>query len=130
MAQSTQNTIEEATYDETMEIIGNGKFQYFLLFVTGFSLMSVIIEALNMAFVLPSAKCEITYTQTEQSLIGGVGFMGVILSSHIWGFLNDTWGRQKVLRLALGTTFSFSVLSSMSNSGAMLMVTRFIVGFW
>lgn len=121
---------ETLSYDEAMQFIGNGKFQYFQMFVSGFSLMAVITEGLNMAFVLPSAKCELTYSVAMQSMIGAIGFIGVILSSHMWGFLNDTWGRQKVLRAALASSFIFSFISSMSVSGSMLLVTRFFVGFW
>lgn len=83
-----------------------------------------------MAFVLPSAKCEMIITNTEQGLINAVSFMGVVLTSHFWGFLADTWGRRKVLQTALSTSFVFSVLSSLSTNSTMLLVTRLGVGLW
>lgn len=81
-----------------------------------------------MALAMPAIKCEITVTHREQGLINGAGFIGVILSSHIWGFMADTWGRHKVLRLALLLTFVFSAMSSVANSVLMLLLTRLCVG--
>lgn len=81
-----------------------------------------------MAFVLPVAKCELNITNAEQGLINAVAFIGVVLTSHIWGFMADTWGRQKVLRLALFAGFLFSSISSFSTSSTMLLITRFLVG--
>lgn len=118
------------TYDEAMEVIGNGRINVLILFVSGFSLMAVISEGLVMAFVQQSARCEFPITRDQQALINGVGFMGVIISCHFWGFLSDTWGRRKVLQAALASTFLWSVLSSFSVDSVMLMLTRFCVGFW
>lgn len=47
----------------------------------------VIMEGLNMAIVLPAAKCDIEITTTEQGLINAIGFIGVVLTSHFWGFM-------------------------------------------
>lgn len=109
-------------------IKGNGRFQLALLLTTGTALLGVVIEGLNMAFVLPAAKCELDITTGEQGMINAVAFLGVVLTSHFWGFMADTWGRRKVLQFALGTGFLFSALSSMSVSSTMLLVTRFCVG--
>lgn len=107
---------------------GNGRFHLALLLTTGTALLGVVIEGLNMAFVLPAAKCELAITTAEQGMINAVAFLGVVLTSHFWGFMADTWGRRKVMQLALGLGFLFSALSSVSVSSTMLLVTRFCVG--
>lgn len=119
-----------STYEEALTHLGNGKMHYLMLLVCGFSLMSVVVEGLNMAFVLPAAKFDLHITTAEQGLINGIGFFGVIVSSHFWGFLSDTWGRQKVLRTASASAFLCSLLSSMSYTSLMLLITRFFVGYW
>lgn len=81
-----------------------------------------------MSFVLPMAKCELDISNVEQGWINSVAFIGVVLSSHFWGFMADTWGRLKVLRFSLLSGFLFSMLSSLSVSSEMLLVTRFAVG--
>lgn len=83
-----------------------------------------------MAFVLPAAKCDIEMTTTEQGLINAIGFIGVVLTSHFWGFMSDTWGRLKVLKFSLLSGFIFSIISSFSVSSLMLLFTRLIVGMW
>lgn len=90
--------------------------------------LAVATEGLNMGFVLPVAKCELDISTSEQGLINAVAFIGVVLTSHFWGFMADTWGRQKVLRVALLSSFIFSTLSSFSVNSTMLLVTRFSVG--
>lgn len=90
--------------------------------------MSFIAEGLNMGFALPVAKCDLNITSTEQGIINSVGVFGILLTSHLWGFLADTWGRQKVLRTALGCTFLSCVISSFSVSSTMLAATRFMAG--
>lgn len=86
---------------------GNGRFHFILLIAAGCSLLGisnqlhikdkctdsllyfkgVVMESLNMAIVLPAAKCDIEITTTEQGLINAVGFIGVVLTSHFWGFM-------------------------------------------
>lgn len=117
-------------YDEAMEQIGNGRLQYFMLFVCGFALMCVNNEGLCMAYVVPAARCEFTITNEDQSNINSAGFIGVVISAIFWGFLSDTWGRQKTLRASLATTLVFSVLSSFSVSSLMLIITRLFTGIW
>lgn len=81
-----------------------------------------------MAFVLPLAKCELNMSNAEQGAINAVTFIGVVLTSHFWGFLADTWGRRKVLIVSLGSGFVFSAISSFSVSSTMMLVTRLFVG--
>lgn len=116
------------TFDEAITMAGNGRFQLVALFVCGTALMASISEGLNMAFVLPIAKCDLAISVSQQGLINAVGFIGVILTSHMWGFLADTWGRQKVLRTALGLTFVACTVSSMSYTSTMLLISRLAVG--
>lgn len=90
--------------------------------------MAVITEGYGMSFVLPAAKCEFQMSTAEQGFINSVGFLGVILASHFWGFMADTWGRRKVLRIALFLTFVMSLVSSLSLNSWMLVITRFSSG--
>lgn len=118
------------TFEIEILNIGNGKLHKTILLVAGVALLAVWVEGLNMGYVMPSVKCEMNLTNNEQGLINGAGFVGVILSAHFWGFMSDTWGRQKVLRFALLYGFIFSAISSVSYNAVMLMITRLCVGLW
>lgn len=98
--------------------------------MTGSSMMAGLFELHAMAYVLPSAKCELELTTAEQGFTYAVGTFGFALSSHFWGFLADTWGRQKVLKCSLILCAISSAISSLSVTSWMLMLSRFCVGLW
>lgn len=110
--------------------LGCGKCHLMLLFVAGGSLLSLVTELINMGFVLPSAKCEIEITGKQEGILLSIGFLGIVVSSHFWGFLTDTWGRKNSLQLALISGLFFSVLSAFSTSSTILIIMRFLTGFW
>lgn len=116
--------------DVAMEAIGVGRFHWLLLVVCGASLLALVTEVINIGFVVPSVKCEIAITASEQGVLLSMGFLGIVASSHLWGFLTDTWGRKRSLQLALGTGFLCSVASAFVPSVGWLIVMRFCTGFW
>ena len=99
-----------------------------VLLLFGISLALVFVEGLNMSYILPAAKCDLGITTSQQGLLNSVNYIGVILTSHFWGFTADSWGRKNVLRLCYFLVFFFSVLSSLSVSITMLFITRLLVG--
>lgn len=92
--------------------------------------MTIIVEGQCMSIVLPAAKCDLGISTSQQGFINSVAFIGSILSALFWGFIVDTWGRRKTLRLALGLSFMFSVISSFAVNSWMLILCRFFVGIW
>lgn len=90
--------------------------------------MGVVAENTNIGFVMPYLRCDMHLTTAEQGLMNSVGYLGILIASHFWGFLADTWGRHKVLRAALLGSFLCAVLSSLSVNTIMLYITRFMVG--
>lgn len=92
--------------------------------------MTILVEAQCMSIVLPAARCDLGITIYEQGLLNSVSFLGLILSSHFWGFMVDVWGRLKTLKLALSMCFFCSALSSLAVASWMLLLCRFLVGIW
>lgn len=90
--------------------------------------MGVVVENVNIGFVLPYVRCDMKISTTEQGFLNSVGYIGIVLSSHFWGFLADTWGRRNVLRIALSGCFLCAILSAFSINIAMLIITRLFVG--
>lgn len=107
---------------------GHGKFHFILLLVCGFSLMGVVVENVNIGMVMPYVRCDMGIETTEQGLLNSAGYVGIVISSHFWGFLADTTGRHNVLKFALGGSFLFAVLSVFSTNVQMLTLTRLFVG--
>ena len=90
---------------------------------------NVLLETSSMAFMLPIAQCDLKLSNGEKGVLSVVGVVGIILSSHIWGFLADTKGRKRVIAPTLLITFFLSVCSSFANSFWLMMVLRFFNGF-
>lgn len=98
--------------------------------MAGGSLLALVTELINVGFVVPSAQCEFLFTELQQGILLSIGFLGIVCSSHIWGFLTDTWGRKKALQLALSTGWLCSTLSAFATSYSAILTLRFLTGFW
>lgn len=116
------------TFDQTLELAGYGRFHWMLLLGTGIGCIAIIIEDNCLSFVLPAAKCDLHLSTGEQGFMYVASTMGFVCSSHLWGFLADTWGRRKVLRLALVLCCCTSAASSLATNGSLLLISRFTVG--
>lgn len=109
-------------------VLGNGKYQFHVLWITGISTMVAFIEGNSMAYVLPAAKCDLNITISQQGFTYIATTFGFAFSSFFWGFLGDTWGRRKVLQTELIICFLLAIISSFSITSWMLMFTRFLMG--
>lgn len=67
--------------------LGHGRFHMLVLVVCGIGMMCVVIENVNIGFVLPYIRCEMKISTKEQGVLNSVGYLGIVISSHFWGFL-------------------------------------------
>lgn len=110
-------------------ISGFGKFNLFSLLGTGGSLMCVIVETLSASFIAPSAQCDLNLTVSQKGLLSSVGFLGVVASSQIWGYLADTKGRKEVVYRTLIISAMFSLMGSLVTNAWVFIFLRFCNGF-
>lgn len=120
--------IHKYAFEDAISVVQTGKFHYFLMMVIGSSLLASVNESICIGMFVPSAKCDLEFTNFEQGLLNSVGFLGVLVSSHFWGFLADTWGRKKVLQIGVLLGCVFSILSSLSLTVWTIIALRFCVG--
>lgn len=90
--------------------------------------MGAALENINISVIMPYVKCDLNLTTTEQGILSSISFLGVMITSYCWGFLADTWGRQKVIRIAAFGGFIFSFISAFSINTAILIICRFFAG--
>lgn len=128
--QKLAEPIPTHTFEEAVSLTKIGKFHYILLLVCGVCFMAVMVEIMCVSIILPSMKCDLVATLTEQGILASSGFLGIVLSSHAMGFLADTWGRIRTLRLALILATISTILSAFSINIWMLIVFRFLTGFF
>lgn len=131
--------------------LGFGKFNYILIFVAGIIITATSFETLGtvhvksenfnvltrngkfsfsgISFVFPVAECDLRLTTQHKGVLSGITSIGIIASSHLWGFLSDCKGRKSVIVPTLILSFVSTFFSSLSTSFGMLVVTRFFSGF-
>lgn len=105
-----------------------GKCQTILIILTGLSVMGAVVENISVGIIIPYAKCELNLSTTEKAILNSISFVGIVSSSHILGCLADTWGRQKVIRIAAIGGFICSACSGFAVDTVSLIVLRFIAG--
>lgn len=116
-------------FENALQTTKFGKFNYFLILISGLILSNVLLETLGISFVLPVSQCDLHLTIKERGVLSAIGFVGIITTSHLWGFLADTTGRRQIIRPTLLIGFGFTVISSFTNSFWALVILRYLNGF-
>ncbi|XP_058454662.1 synaptic vesicle glycoprotein 2A-like [Malaya genurostris] len=118
------------TYEKALKEAGFGRAQVILMFLCGFAMMSSINESMGMGLILPASQCDLELDLNRKGIIGGVVFVGVLISTHFWGYQTDLRGRRAVLRVSLLATTVCSFATSFVNSFHLMVVLRFLVGLF
>lgn len=116
-------------FEEAITRCKFGKFNYILIILAGGLMGSAYAELASVNFILPFAQCDLDLSSTDKGILSSIGYIGVILSSHLWGFVADTRGRRSTLIPSLLIAFVVTVLSSLANNFWLLVCLRFINGF-
>lgn len=125
MAKEVSHTLDDAINKATF-----GKFNCIMIVIFGLVLACGFLETSSINMILPIAQCELNLSPFHKGFLGSVSYIGIILSSHFWGFMADTKGRKKVVVPALILSFLFTVISTFAKSFWFLALFRFLNGFW
>ncbi|GLV42099.1 uncharacterized protein CBL_04942 [Carabus blaptoides fortunei] len=121
---------EAVDFEHAISSTGFGLYNIILLIVCGISLMSVIMETVSMSYILPAAQCDLDLTLADKSILSSVGFLGVVISSLLWGFIGDTAGRRNVVVITSYISFLMGVASSFAPYVWLFIVLRFLNCFF
>ncbi|XP_053685701.1 synaptic vesicle glycoprotein 2B-like [Sabethes cyaneus] len=129
LAKETDNSTS-ITFDDALSMIKFGKINCILIIVAGTILTAFMLETLGISYVIPVAECDLHLSTKQKGMVSAIGFLGVIISSHLWGFLADTMGRRKVIAPTLCLTFITTTLSSFATDFWTMTMFRFLTGFF
>ncbi|TMW48986.1 hypothetical protein DOY81_005930 [Sarcophaga bullata] len=124
----TKESETVATIDEALDKTHFGKFNIQIIIFSGLVLNNVVLESVGVSFALPIVACDLNLSYQQQGILGAVCFMGIIVSSHLWGFLADTKGRKNIMRPTLLLAFLVTFISSFSYNFLMMTILRFLSG--
>lgn len=99
-----------------------------MIIVAGLILANVLLETSAVAFYMPVAHCDLELTNFRKGLLSAIGYVGMIISSHLWGFLADTKGRKRVIKPTLIAGFVVTVISSFAMDFWTMLCLRLING--
>lgn len=125
----TEKCSTNVRLDDALAKTEFGKFNYVLIILTGGILGCVFLETVCINVILPVAECDLKLTSQGKGLLSAIGFIGLICSSHLWGFLADTRGRKTIIVPTLFIAFGITIVSSFTQSFWLLVVLRFLNGF-
>lgn len=127
-SQYTREKCRQVNFEEALRRTGFGKFNYFLVILSGAVLSTVLLETLGISFILPIAECDLNLSTKDKGMLSAIAFVGIIASSHLWGFLADTRGRRMVIMPTLFISFFITIASSFVKSFWLFTVLRFFSG--
>ncbi|XP_045449384.1 synaptic vesicle 2-related protein-like [Melitaea cinxia] len=112
------------TYDEAIDLTGSGLYIYVMLLVLAFALEGMALDMFGLSVIVTSA-CDLELTHAQRSILLSMPFLGSIVMSYPWGYVADTQGRLKALRICLWGSFILASLSAFSPNWIVLAVLRF-----
>ncbi|XP_068609306.1 synaptic vesicle 2-related protein-like [Brachionichthys hirsutus] len=120
---------ETLTVDDALETIGFGKFQWKLSLLTGLSWTADAMEMMILSILGPQLRCEWRLPSYKVALITSFVFVGMAMSSPLWGNLSDRYGRRVGLIMSMCWTLFYGLLSAFAPTYSWLLFLRSLVGF-
>ncbi|XP_030643373.1 synaptic vesicle 2-related protein-like [Chanos chanos] len=128
--QSAQESRTETfTVEDAVEAAGFGRFQWKLSMLTGLAWMADAMEMMILSVLAPQLRCEWRLPSWEVALITSIVFVGMMISSSLWGNISDKYGRRVGLSLCMTWTLYYGLLSAFAPVYGWILVLRGLVGF-
>ncbi|XP_035523979.1 synaptic vesicle 2-related protein-like [Morone saxatilis] len=122
-------TEETFTVDDALEAIGFGKFQWKICLLTGLSWIGDAMEMMILSILGPQLHCEWRLPSYKLAILTSVVFVGMGISSPVWGNISDKYGRRVGLTICMCWTLYYGLLSAFAPVYGWLLVLRGLVGF-
>ncbi|XP_054896686.1 synaptic vesicle 2-related protein-like isoform X1 [Poeciliopsis prolifica] len=122
-------TAETFSVDDALEVVGFGVFQWKISFVTGLAWVGDSMEMMILSILGPELHCDWSLPSYQVALITSVVFIGMGISSLVWGNVADKYGRKVGLVMSMCWALYYGLLSAFSPVYGWLLALRGFVGF-
>ncbi|XP_055709261.1 synaptic vesicle glycoprotein 2C-like [Phlebotomus papatasi] len=126
---TSENVVEVADFEEAISATGYGRFNIFILLIALFCCCASINETTTIAYILPSAQCDLDLSLQDKGMLNAITYMGMITSAFLWGYLADTLGRRKILGYGYLLTGVFEMACGFTQVFWLLLIFKYISGF-
>uniref|UniRef100_A0A3B4YWJ5 Synaptic vesicle 2-related protein n=1 Tax=Seriola lalandi dorsalis TaxID=1841481 RepID=A0A3B4YWJ5_SERLL len=113
--------------EDAVEAIGFGTFQWKLSILTGLSWMADAMEMMILSILAPQLHCEWRLPSLEVALLTSAVFIGMMISSSLWGNISDKYGRKTGLKMSVLWTMFYGVMSAFAPIYGWILVLRALV---
>ncbi|XP_073817729.1 synaptic vesicle glycoprotein 2B isoform X1 [Musca autumnalis] len=125
-----KDNVKNVSYEDVLNTIGFGKTQYLMLFTCGLLLMMVICETMGMSIITIASKCDFNTNSVEMAVMSAAAFIGILVSSYLWGYLCDIYGRKPILMYTTLIGNAVSLASIFVPNFWLFVFLRFVVGIF
>ena len=108
-------------------MVGFGRYQRRLLFVTGALFSGDAMVMMLVSFLMPAARCAFDLDVAEGALIASIVFVGMFVGSYGCGVMADKLGRRVVFLGSAGLLAGASIFSALSINYYMLLLGQVTV---
>ncbi|XP_077456442.1 synaptic vesicle 2-related protein [Stigmatopora argus] len=115
--------------EDAVEAIGFGTFQWKLSILTGLSWMADAMEMMILSILAPQLHCEWRLPNMEVALLTSAVFIGMMVSSSLWGNISDKYGRKTGLTMSVLWTMFYGLMSAFAPIYGWILFLRALVGF-
>ncbi|KAM9823124.1 synaptic vesicle 2-related protein isoform 2-T2 [Syngnathus typhle] len=115
--------------EDAVEAIGFGTFQWKLSILTGLSWMADAMEMMILSILAPQLHCEWRLPSLEVAFLTSAVFIGMMISSSLWGNIADKYGRKTGLTMSVLWTMFYGIMSAFAPIYAWILFLRALVGF-
>ncbi|XP_067106582.1 synaptic vesicle 2-related protein-like [Osmerus mordax] len=124
-----RGTEDTFTVEDVVESIGFGWFQWKLSMLTGLSWMADAMEMMVLSILAPQLHCEWRLPSYQVAFITSAVFIGMMVSSSLWGNVADKYGRKVALTMCMLWSLYYGLLSVFAPFYGWILVLRGLVGF-
>uniref|UniRef100_A0A8C7VK39 Synaptic vesicle 2-related protein n=1 Tax=Oncorhynchus mykiss TaxID=8022 RepID=A0A8C7VK39_ONCMY len=91
--------------------------------------MADAMEMMILSILAPQLHCEWRLPSLWVALLTSAVFIGMMISSSIWGNISDKYGRKTGLKMSVAWTMFYGVLSAFAPVYGWILFLRALVGF-
>lgn len=117
------------TVDDALDAQGLGRFQNFLVLLTGLCWTAESMEMLLLSFIKAPLQCEWSISDAQAALITTCVGLGMLSGSTLWGLFADARGRRTGFIFSTLFTFLAGLGSAIAPNYILLLIARGLVGF-
>lgn len=118
--------LHKVPFEDALDMTGFGKYNLLMGVVCGFMIIAMAFESLSVSYLVPASACELETTTLHQGFMAAVPVIGILATSHVWGYLADMRGRRKILQLSLVLGFVTGALAAFSPHWIVFCVLKFL----